>query len=104
VIEASTCPNLNPSDHGTTEGFAFSRLSMKDTAFCKPELPAFSRNVMKGFVARPRVGTAEGITGVEVRTCTGFDHRFDVFWEALKIEIHICCWAVRRPRRPRVAL
>jgi hypothetical protein len=25
-----------------------------------------------------------GITGVEVSTCTGFDHRFDIFWEALR--------------------
>jgi hypothetical protein len=35
------------------------------------------------------------ITGVDVQQCTGFDNRFDVFWEALRKRNPHLLWAVR---------
>ena len=68
------------------KGFAFSLLSMKELRFAKTlSYPLSVAMLVKVLSARPacRLQQRE-ITGVEVRTCTGFDHRFDVFWEALR--------------------
>jgi hypothetical protein len=67
-------------------GFAFSLLSMKELRFAKTlSYPLSVAMLVKVLSARPTCRLQQRrITGVEVRTCTGFDHRFDVFWEALR--------------------
>ena len=66
-------------------GFAQSLLLMKKLPFAKPlSYPLSGAVLLKVLSARTLKLHQSDTPGVEVRSCSAFDERFDVFWEALR--------------------